>query len=173
MAISIYQITVPVFIHLLNNLTGILKKGEKFAKEKDIEQEAMLEGRLAPDMFPLSKQIQLVCDLSRRCVERLAGMDVCSTEDNEKTFAEFYDRISNTVAFLESVKPEQLDGAEEKIVTIKMRDGEHKCRGLDMALYFSIPNVYFHVTTAYDILRHNYVDLGKKDFIGEIPHVDS
>lgn len=169
MAISMYQITVPVFTHFLNNLNGILKKGEAFAIDKDIEPEAMLNSRLAPDMFPLSKQIQLVCDLSRRCVERLAGLDVMSTEDNEQTFAEFYDRINNTIAFLETIKPEQLDGAEEKMVTIKMRDGEHECNGLDMTLYFSLPNVYFHVTTAYDILRHNYVELGKKDYIGKLP----
>lgn len=169
MAISMYQITVPVFKRFLDNLDAILKKGEEFAKSKDIAPEVLLNSRLAPDMFPLSRQIQIACDLSRRCVERLAGLDVASTDDNEKTFAEFHDRINNTVAFLEAVKPEQLEASEDRMVTIKMRDGDHECTGLDMALFFSIPNVYFHVTTAYNILRHNGVELGKKDYIGKLP----
>ena len=169
MKISMYQITVPVFIRFLKNLSAILKKGEEFAKAKGFEPEVLLNSRLAPDMFPLSRQIQIGCDLARRCVLRLAGLDIPAIEDNEKTFAEFYARIDSTIATLESIKPEQLDGTEEKMVTLKLRDATHELKGLDMVLYFSQPNVYFHVTTAYDILRHNGVELGKKDFIGQMP----
>jgi uncharacterized protein len=169
MKISMYQITVPVFVRFLKNLSAILKKGEAFAKARKIDPEVLLNSRLAPDMFPLSRQIQIACDLAKRCVERLAGLDVVSVEDNEKTFAEFHDRINNTIAFLETIKPKQLDDTEGKMITLKLRDASHKFKGINMALYFSLPNVYFHVTTAYNILRHNGVGLGKKDFIGNLP----
>ena len=169
MKISMYQMTVPVFVRFLNNLKAILEKGEAFAKARDIEPEVLLTSRLAPDMFPLSRQIQIACDLAKRCVERLAGLEVVSVADNEKTFSEFHDRINNTIRFLESIKPEQLENSAEKMITIKLRDATHEFKGLDLALLFSTPNVYFHVTTAYNILRHNGVELGKKDFIGDLP----
>ena len=169
MKISMYQITVPVFIRFLNNLNAILTKGEEFAKARDIKPEVLLNSRLAPDMFALSNQIQIACDLAKRCVERLAGLEVVSVEDNEKTFAEFHDRINNTIKFLESIRPEQLDNSEEKKITLKLRDATHEFTGLNLALFFSTPNVYFHVTTAYNILRHNGIQLGKKDFIGGLP----
>jgi len=169
MKISMYQITVPVFIRFLNNLNAILKKGEEFATAREIDPEVLLNSRLAPDMFPLSRQIQIACDLAKRCIERLAGLDVVSVEDNEKTLTEFHDRINNTIAFLETIKPQQLDDTEEKMITLKLRDASHEFKGMNMALYFSLPNVYFHVTTAYNILRHNGVGLGKKDFIGNLP----
>jgi hypothetical protein len=164
-----YQMTVPVFTRFLNNLNAILKKGEAFAQAREIDPEVLLNSRLAPDMFPLSRQIQIACDLARRCVERLAGLDIVSVEDNEKTFAEFHERINHTIAFLKTIEPEQLDNSEEKNITLKLRDASHEFKGINMALYFSLPNVYFHVTTAYNILRHNGVELGKKDFIGNLP----
>jgi hypothetical protein len=164
-----YQMTVPVFVRFLNNLNAILKTGEDFAKAREIDPEVLLNSRLAPDMFPLSRQIQIACDLAKRCVERLAGLDIVSVEDNEKTFAQFHERINHTIAFLETIEPEQLDNSEEKKITLKLRDASHEFKGINLALYFSLPNVYFHVTTAYNILRHNGVELGKKDFIGDLP----
>lgn len=169
MAISMYQLSVPVFTRSLKNLESILGKGEAFAESMKIDPGVLLNSRLAPDMFPLSKQVQISCDLGRRCVERLAGLDITSIEDNEETFAEFYERIAGTIAFLDSIKPEQLDGTEDKKVTLEIRGYSFDFTGLDLLLYFTLPNLYFHVTTAYDILRHNGVELGKKDFIGKYP----
>ncbi len=166
MTMSMYQASVLVCIRMLNNLTGILKKAEAFANEKNIEPEVLFNSRLSPDMFPLSRQIQIACDVSKRCIERLAGDELSSVEDNEKTFAEFYDRINNTIAYLESVKPEQVDGTEEKPLTVKVRGHDMDFQGINFLLGFSLPNVYFHITTAYNILRHNGVELGKLDFLG-------
>jgi hypothetical protein len=163
-----YQMTVPVFIRFLENLEAILKKGEAFAQARGFDPEVLLNSRLAPDMFPLSRQIQLACDLARRGVLRLTGAEIGSVEDNEKTFDEFYARIRSTIALLEKIRPEEIEGTEEKMITLKLRDATHELKGLDMVLYFTQPNVYFHLTTAYGILRHNGVDLGKKDFIGKL-----
>ena len=169
MAISMYQVSVPVFIRFLNNFNEVLKKGETFAEAKTIEPEVLINARLAPDMFPLVNQVQIACDLAKRCVERLTGAEVTSVEDNEKTFAEIYERINNTIAFLETIKPDQIDGKEEKIFTLELRSYSFDFKGIDYVLYFVLPNLYFHITTAYDILRHNGVELGKKDFIGKFP----
>ncbi len=169
MAISMYQASVPVFIRFLNNFNEVLKKGETFAEAKTIEPEVLINARLAPDMFSLVNQAQIACDLAKRCVERLTGVEVTSVEDNEKTFAELYVRINNTIAFLETIKPDQIDGKEEKIFTLELRGYSFDFKGIDYVLYFVLPNLYFHITTAYDILRHNGVELGKKDFIGKFP----
>ena len=169
MAISMYQVSVPVFIRFLNNFNEVLKKGEIFAEAKTIEPEVLINARLAPDMFSLVNQVQIACDLAKRCVERLTGAEVTSVEDNEKTFAEIYERINNTIAFLETIKPDQIDGKEEKIFTLELRGYSFDFKGIDYVLYFVLPNLYFHITTAYDILRHNGVELGKKDFIGKFP----
>ena len=169
MAISMYQVSVPVFIRFLNNFNEVLKKGETFAEAKTIEPEVLINARLAPDMFSLVNQVQIACDLAKRCVERLTGAEVTSVEDNEKTFAEIYERINNTIAFLETIKPDQIDGKEEKIFTLELRGYSFAFKGIDYVLFFELPNLYFHITTAYDILRHNGVELGKKDFIGKFP----
>lgn len=169
MALSMYQISVPVFIRFLNNLTDILKKGQAFAESKAIEPEVLLNARLAPDMFSLVNQVQIACDLGKRCAERLAGIEVTSVEDNEKTFPELYERINNTIAFLESIKSDKVNGKEEEIFTLEIRGHSFDFTGIDYVLYFILPNLYFHITTAYDILRHNGVELGKKDFIGKYP----
>lgn len=169
MAISMYQVSVPVFIRFFNNLNEILKKGEAFAEAKAIEPEVLINARIAPDMFTLANQVQIACDLAKHCAERLTGAEVTSVKDSEKTFAELYDRINNTIAFLETIKPEQIDGTEEKVFTLEIRDYSFDFRGIDYVLYFILPNLYFHITTAYDIFRHNGVELGKKDFIGKYP----
>ena len=169
MTMSMYQASVPIFVRMLNNLTGILKKGELFSEMKKIEPEVLLNSRLAPDMFPLSRQIQVATDVARRCVMRLVGDELTSVEDNEKTFAELYDRINNTVSYLESIKTEQIDDTEEKPITVKLRGHTTDFQGLEFLLHFSMPNAFFHVTAAYDILRHEGVELRKPDFLGDLP----
>ena len=169
MAMSMYEASVPVFIQMLNNLGGFLKKGEAFAEDKGFEHKLLLNSRLAVDMFPLSRHIQIANDVARRCIERLADDELTSVEDNEKTFAEFYDRINRTVTYLKSIQPSQIDGTEDKPISIEVRDMTLNFSGIDFLRYFSTPNVYFHVTTAYDILRHNGVELGKLDFLGGPP----
>ncbi len=167
MALSMYQASVPVFIRMLNNLSGFLKKGEALAEAKKIEPEVLINSRLAPDMFPLSRQIQIASDMSRRCVARLAGVEAPKIEDNEKTFEELYKRIDTTIDYLKSFKPGQIDGTEEKPITLEVRGNTLHFQGMMFLLLYSLPNFYFHVTTAYNILRHNGVDIGKLDFLGK------
>ena len=169
MTISLYQASVPVFIRFLDNLNDILKKGEAFAEAREIEPEVLINARLAPDMFPLVNQIQIACDLARRCAERLTGIEVTSVEDNEKTFSELYERINNTIAYLEAIQADQINGKEDEIFTLEIRGYSFDFTGKEYVMYFILPNLYFHITTAYDILRHNGVELGKKDFIGKYP----
>ena len=169
MAMSMYSASVPVFIRMLNNLTGLLKKGEAYAEAKKVQPEVLINSRLAPDMFPLSRQIQIASDAARRCVARLAGMEAPKIEDNEKTFAELYKRIDTTIDYLKSFKSGQIDGTEEKPITVEVRGNTLNFQGMAFLLSFSLPNFYFHITTAYNILRHNGVDIGKQDFLGKTP----
>jgi uncharacterized protein len=167
MSLSMYQSSVPVFIRMLNNLAEFLKKGEVYAKDRKFEPEVLINSRLAPDMFPLSRQVQIASDVSRRCVARLAGVEPPGYEDNEMTFAELYARINNTIDYLKTFKPEQVDGTENKPLTVEVRGKSMDFTGMTLLLFFSLPNMYFHVTTAYNILRHNGVEIGKQDFLGK------
>ena len=167
MTLSMYEGSIPVFISMLKNLNGILKKGEEFANNKNIEQDVLLNSRLAADMFPLCRQVQIATDLARRGASRLAGLEIESTDDNEVTFAELIERVDKTLDFLKSIKPEQLEGTEQKELSIKAGGQTLNMTGLMMLLYFSLPNFYFHITTAYNILRHNGVELGKMDYLGK------
>ena len=167
MSISMYQTSVPVFIRMLNNLAEILKKAEAFAEAKDIQLDVLFNSRLAPDMFPLSRQIQTASDAAKGCVARLAGVEPPSYEDNEKTFADLYARIDKTIAFLNTLTPEQIDGTEQKPVSVKLPKNTLNLQGMQLLLNFSMPHFYFHVTTAFDILRHNGVEIGKRDFLGK------
>ena len=167
MTISMYQASVPVFIRTLNNLVGILEKGAKYAETKKIDPSVLINSRLFPDMFPLSRQIQIASDIAKRGVAQLAGMEAPQFEDTETTFPELIDRIQKTISYLDTFKPEQIDGSEEKTITLKMRDNTLSFQGMPFLLYFVLPNVYFHVTTAYDILRHCGVEVGKQDFLGQ------
>ncbi len=169
MTISMYQAAVPVFIRYLNNLAHILKKGEAFAEARGIDPEVLFNCRLAPDMLPLSRQIHIATDVARRCIARLVDDELVSIDDNEKSFSEFYERINNTVEYIKSIKPEQIDGTEDKAISLIISGDTFKFEGKNFLLYFSLPNVYFHVTTAYNILRHNGVELGKVDFLGDMP----
>lgn len=165
MSLSMYQASIPLLIKQLENLSGILKKGEAYAVAKKIEPEVLINARLAPDMFPLSRQVQIAADISKG-VARLAGKEVPSYEDNEKTFVELEARIAKTIAFLKTFTPEQIDGSEERKVTLKMRGKEVVFLGQPYLLYFVLPNLHFHATTAYAILRNNGVEVGKSDYLG-------
>ena len=164
--ISMHRASVPVLARALRNLAAVLRKAEAHATERNLEPSVLLNYRLAPDMFPLTRQVQIASDTSKGCVARLAGVEVPSYPDDETTFAQLQARIERTIAFIESFEPAQVDGTEAKTVTLKMRTGEIAFEGLPYLLEFVLPNVYFHCTTAYAILRHCGVNLGKKDFLG-------
>lgn len=161
-----YQASVATFIRMLNNLTAILEKAAAHADAKKIEPAVLINSRLYPDMFALGRQVQIATDHAKGCGARLAGMEPPKFEDNEATFPELIARVRKTVAYLNELKPEQIDGSEERTITLPMRTRTLTFRGLTYLLNFALPNFYFHVTTAYDILRHNGVELGKRDFIG-------
>lgn len=166
MKISMYEASVPVFIHALNNLAAILEKGRAHAEAKKIDASVLPNLRLFVDMFPLSRQVQIASDIARVGAARLAGLEMPAYEDSEKTVPELIERLRKTVAFLQTLKPEQFEGGEDKTVTWQTRSGSKSMQGLPYLNKHVLPNVYFHVTTAYNILRHNGVELGKKDFLG-------
>lgn len=165
MTISMYQASVPVLTRTLKALRGVLAKAEAHVGAKKLDETALTTFRLYPDMFPLSRQVQIASDMAKG-VARLAGIDPPAYEDNEKTFAELMARIDKTVEFLNTLQAAQIDGSETRVVTLKMRTGSMDFQGQDYLLGFVLPNVYFHCTTAYNILRHNGVEIGKRDFLG-------
>ncbi len=169
MSISMYQISIPVMIRALTNLVGVLKKGEAFAESKKINPSILINDRLAPDMFPLTRQVQIATDIARRGAARLAGMEAPKLDDNEQSFADLYARINSTIDYLKGFKPEQIDGTENKAISFEVRGNKTDFTGQQMLLHFTLPNVFFHVTTAYAILRHNGVDIGKADYLGKMP----
>jgi hypothetical protein len=166
MKISMYQASVPRFANTLRNLSAILDKAQAHAEAKKIEPVVFTQSRLAPDMFPLSRQVQIACDSAKGAAARLAGVEIPKHEDTEQTFAELKARIAKTLDFVESLKPVQIDGSEDREVVLKLRGQDVKFNGLQYLLGFAYPNFYFHVTTAYNILRHNGVEIGKRDYIG-------
>lgn len=168
MSLSMYQATIPVLVRGLNNLTAILDKAQAHAIAQNIDPDVFINGRLAPDMYPLPNQIQIATDMAKGCAARLAGLEIPRYEDDEKTFDELRARIARTVEFLESVTPAQIDGSEDMTVTIKLRNRELQMLGQPYVFNFVLPNFYFHLTTAYGILRHLGVELGKPDFIGSL-----
>ncbi len=166
MTMSMYTASVPLFTRALGALSAVLGKGAAFAEARKIEQAVLLQSRLAPDMFPLARQVQIASDTAKGCVARLAGVEVPSFPDTETSFAELQDRLARTLALVAGFTPAQIDGSEDKEIVLKFRTGEQRFTGLDYLSFFVLPNVYFHCTTAYDILRHNGVELGKRDFLG-------
>ena len=164
--LSIYQATIPPLKRTLSNLAAILQKGEEYADAKKVEHHVLLNSRLFVDMYPLTRQVQIATDMSKGAGARLASVEIPRYEDTETSFTELQARITKTIAFLDTIKPEQLVGAEAREITITVRKAELKFSGQDYLLKWVLPNVYFHVTTAYNILRHNGVDLGKQDFLG-------
>lgn len=166
MSLSMYKASVPGLIHGLTSLSAILSKALAHLQAKGIAEDVFLQARLAPDMFALVKQVQIATDMAKGGAARLAGVDVPSYADDETSFAQLEERISKTVAFLQTFQPGQIDGSEEKAITLTTRRGDLHFNGQDYLLGFVLPNFYFHITTAYDILRHNGVELGKSDYLG-------
>lgn len=162
-----YQASVPVFIHVLNNLIAILDKAATHAEAKKIDPAVLINSRLYPDMFPLVRQVQIATDGAKGGAARLAGVEVPAYEDNESTFAQLVARIRKTVAYLETFKPEQFEASEERTVSWQTRSSTKTMQGMPYLLNYVLPNLYFHTTTAYNILRHNGVELGKQDFLGK------
>lgn len=167
MQISMYQATIPVLVRSLTNLIAILEKGAAHGEAKKIDPAVLLNSRLYLDMHPLVKQVQIATDIAKNGSARLAGVEPPKFEDQETTFPELVDRLQKTITYLNTLTPEQIDGSEEKSIELPVRGVTMTFTGLPYLLYFLQPNVYFHVTTAYDILRHNGVELGKMDFIGK------
>jgi hypothetical protein len=161
-----YQASAPRFANTLKNLAAILDKAQAYAEMRKIDPLVLTSARLYPDMFALARQVQIACDTAKGAVARLAGVEVPKHEDSEKTFAELKARIAKTLDFIAGVKPAQVDGSEEREIVLKLQGNDVKFKGLQYLLGFAWPNFYFHATTAYDILRHNGVELGKRDFIG-------
>jgi hypothetical protein len=161
-----YQASIPPFIRTLSNLSAILAKAETHAAAKKIDPSVFINARLAPDMFPLARQVQIATDGVKGCAARLAGMEVPSFPDTETTFPQLQERVKKTVTFLESVTAKQIDGSEARAITLKIGGKDMHFKGQPYLLGFVIPNFYFHVTAAYAILRHNGVELGKMDFLG-------
>jgi len=164
--ISMYQACVPVFVRVLNNLAAIVEKAAAYAESRKIDPAALINFRLFPDMLPFAKQIQIATDNAKAGAARLAGTEPPRYEDNETTFPELIERLRKTVAFLETLKAEQIDGSEDKTITWKTQGGSRSMQGLPYLLHQVTPNVYFHATTAYAILRHCGLDIGKQDFLG-------
>ncbi|WP_020167354.1 MULTISPECIES: DUF1993 domain-containing protein [Methylotenera] len=160
-----FDATISPLSRSLKNLSYILKKGEEYADAKKIEHADLLNAQLFADMYPLIRQVQIATDMSKGAAARLAGIEIPKYEDDETTFEQLQARIAKTLTFLESIKSEQLTDAETRKITLTVRKAELKFTGQDYLLKWVMPNVYFHVVTAYNILRHNGVELGKPDFL--------
>ena len=164
--ISMYQACVPVCTRALRNLRAVLQKGEAFAGEKGFAPDVLLQTRLIADMLPLVRQVQIAADMAKNGSFRLAGIDPPKIEDDEATFAQLYARIDRTIELIEGLAPAQIDGSESRAITLQMRTGEMKFQGQEYLLGFVLPNLFFHCTTSYVILREAGVQIGKTDFIG-------
>jgi len=161
-----YQASVPRLVNILGNLSRILDKAQAHAEAKKIDPTALTEARLFPDMFNLTRQVQIASDTAKSVVARLAGAEIPADADNERSFDDLKARIAKTIAFVQSFTPEQIDGTEDKAIVTKRGEKETHYVGMQFLLGHAIPNVYFHVTTAYNILRHNGVEIGKRDYLG-------
>jgi len=166
MSISMHSASVPIFTTMLGNLAKWLDKAEAYAAERKFDPVVLLGTRLAPDMLPFTRQVQIACDGPKFCVARLAGVEAPKFDDNEATIAELKARIAKTIAYVNSIPAAQIDGTEAKDITIPRREGSHVMQGEPYLKHFVQPNLFFHVTTAYALLRHNGVPLGKGDYLG-------
>ncbi len=169
MAISMYSASVPVLVRALSNLQAWFDKAEAHAVAKKFEPQVLLNARLAPDMLPFTKQVQIACDSAKFGVARLSGVDAPKFDDTEATFAELRQRIAKTLDYVRSVPAAKIDGTETKDVVVPRRDGPMTLKGEFYLKHYVLPNVFFHVTTAYALLRHNGVELGKADYLGAMP----
>ena len=165
MSLSMYQASIPTFVRMLGNLSAILTKAATYAETKKFDPSVLINARLAPDMLPLSAQVQIATDMAKGGAARLAGSEPPSYPDTEATFPELQARIAKTIEYLNSVSPAQIDGSEERTIVLKLRAQEVQYKGQAYLLSFALPNFYFHITTAYAILRHNGVELGKSEYL--------
>ena len=168
MSISIYDVSIPIFTLSLTNLSAILDKAASHEQSKKVDPKVIPQARLIVDMLPLSAQIQIACDTAKGAAARLAGVEVPKHEDTEATLAELKARVAKTLDFIKTIKPEQLQGAETREIVLKFPQTTLKFTGINYLTNFVLPNFFFHVTTAYALLRKNGVDLGKRDFLGPI-----
>lgn len=166
MSVSIHQIATSIYFQMLPALSVILGKADEHCRAKKIDPQALLKARLYPDMFPLDLQVQTACDQAVRAMARLAGLELPKFEDNEKSFDELRQRIDKALAFIKSIPAEKLDGAEDRDIKLVFPSRTLEYKGLTYFTSFALPNFYFHVSTAYDILRHNGLEIGKRDFMG-------
>jgi hypothetical protein len=166
MTISMYQASVPLIKKMLTNLSAILGKAETFAQTRGFDGKNLAQARLATDMFVLAKQIQIAGDMAKGGVARLAGVDIPAFEDTEQTISDLQTRIAKTIAFLDTIRPEQIDGSEAREIKFAIREHKFEFTGQAYLLNWVLPNFFFHVTTAYNLLRHNGVDIGKRDYLG-------
>ena len=167
MTISMYQASVPRFVNILGNLSNILDKTQAHIDAKKLSDASLTAFRLFPDMLPMTTQVQVACDTAKGVVARLAGVDIPAFEDNEQTIAELKARVAKTIAFIQTITPAQIDGTEDKDIVTKRGEKETHYKGMQFLLGHAIPNFYFHITTAYAILRHNGLPIGKRDFLGK------
>jgi hypothetical protein len=163
-----YQASIPAFVQMLNSLSAILDKAKAHATSCKIDPEVLLNYRLAPDMFPFVRQLQIAADLAKGAAARLAGVEVPKHDDTEKTFADLKARLAKTLTFVQSFKPSDINGSEDRDIRLTLGEHTMSFKGQPYLVHFVMPNFYFHCATAYDILRHCGVELGKRDFIGTI-----
>jgi hypothetical protein len=166
MTFSMYSASVPVFKQILNSLAAIIDKAEAHAAAKKIEPAALLQARLFPDMFPFARQIQIAADFAKGAAARLAGAEVPKYEDDEQSFADLKERIAKTVAFIDSLPQDGIEASAQRDITTGSGDKAKQWKGQVYLMHYALPHFFFHSTTAYDILRHNGVEVGKKDFVG-------
>jgi hypothetical protein len=166
MTISMYQASVPRFVNILGNLSNILDKAQANVDTRKLDPVTLTGYRLFPDMLPMKSQVQIACDTAKGVVARLAGVEIPVYEDNEQTLSDLKARVAKTIAFIQTVTPGQIDGTEDKEIVIKRGDKETHYKGMQFLLGHALPNFYFHVTTTYNILRHNGVEIGKRDYLG-------
>lgn len=168
MSISMYQASVPRIVNMLINLDHLLDKAQSHIDTKKLSEAALTQFRLYPDMFPLIRQVQIACDTAKAVVARLAGVDIPVYEDTEVSIADLKQRIAKTITFIQGFSANQIDGTEEKDIVTKRGDKETHYKGMQFLLNHALPNVYFHVSTVYAILRHNGVEIGKRDYLGKV-----
>ena len=168
MTMTMHSASAPVFARMLRNMSAWLDKAEAHAAAKKFDPAVLMQARLAPDMLPLPKQVQIACDAAKFAMARISGNEAPAFADEEATLAELRERIAKTVAYVESVSAASLDGTDAKSITVPRRDGSMTMTGEDYLKAFALPNFYFHATTTYALLRHNGVELGKMDFLGKL-----
>jgi hypothetical protein len=168
MKISVQALSIDIFMHALGGLSAVLEKGLAHAAAKKFDSNVLVSSRLAPDMLPLAKQVQIACDIAKNSAARLAGLEPPRFEDNEKTIEELRTRIARTVEYLKSLPASAFEGAEARDIKVPAGERTMEFKGLTFLQRWALPNVFFHITTAYNILRHNGVDIGKRDYLGPL-----